>query len=132
MSCSSPWGEWSPCSGSCGGGIQQRRRQCDGSGKCSNEEGQQRTCNMFPCTGILNILEVAGVHRSALRPAGRPTAYKLLPSGTWRSGKEEIVFPRTFPGNSPLSDCQGKAVFKGWISAQSSALRFSSSWSVHQ
>ncbi|CAL1275078.1 unnamed protein product [Larinioides sclopetarius] len=94
---SSPWGEWSPCSGSCGGGIQQRRRQCDGSGKCSNEEGQQRTCNMFPCTGILNILEVAGIHRSALRPAGRPTAYKLLPSGSWRSEKEKIVFPRTFP-----------------------------------
>nr|XP_042905709.1 uncharacterized protein LOC122270831 [Parasteatoda tepidariorum] len=47
----SPWTDWSPCSGSCGGGIQQRRRQCEESIKCSNEEGQQRTCNMFPCQG---------------------------------------------------------------------------------
>lgn len=52
--------------------------------------------NLFS-TGILNILEVAGIHRSALRPAGRPTAYKLLPTGSWRSEKEEVVFPRTFP-----------------------------------
>ncbi|GBN34038.1 hypothetical protein AVEN_213375-1 [Araneus ventricosus] len=55
------------------------------------------TAQLFFPTGILNILEVAGIHRSALRPAGRPTAYKLLPSGSWRSEKEEIVFPRTFP-----------------------------------
>ncbi|KAG8179775.1 hypothetical protein JTE90_002817 [Oedothorax gibbosus] len=94
---SSPWGEWSPCSGSCGGGIQQRIRQCDGGGKCTNEDGQQRTCNMFSCSGILNILEVAGVHRSSLRPSSRPTAFKLLPSGSWRSRREELTFPRTFP-----------------------------------
>ncbi|XP_054706336.1 uncharacterized protein LOC129216182 [Uloborus diversus] len=94
---SSPWSEWSPCSGSCGGGIQQRRRQCDGGTKCSNNEGQQRTCNMFPCTSVLNILEAADFHRSPLRPPGRPTAYRLLASGSWRSREEELLFPRTFP-----------------------------------
>ncbi|XP_035214180.1 uncharacterized protein LOC118187972 isoform X2 [Stegodyphus dumicola] len=94
---SSPWGEWTPCSGSCGGGIQQRKRHCEGSKKCSNEDGQQRTCNMFRCAGNLNVLEAAGVHRSNLRPASRPTAYTLLPSGSWSSKEEEIIFPRTFP-----------------------------------
>lgn len=43
-----PWGEWGPCSESCGGGTQSRARACSPGG-CQSEEVQARDCNTWDC-----------------------------------------------------------------------------------
>ena len=42
------WTTWIPCSTTCGGGRQIRRRFCIGS-PCGPPEEEQRICNSFPC-----------------------------------------------------------------------------------
>uniref|UniRef100_A0A667Z3Z1 Adhesion G protein-coupled receptor B1 n=1 Tax=Myripristis murdjan TaxID=586833 RepID=A0A667Z3Z1_9TELE len=48
-----PWSSWASCSKSCGGGIQQRHRVCDGpfhgGEPCPGEKGEQRRCNERRC-----------------------------------------------------------------------------------
>ncbi|XP_072186520.1 SCO-spondin [Excalfactoria chinensis] len=47
-----PWGEWSPwgpCSVSCGGGEQLRRRDCPPHGGCPGLALQSKTCNIHVC-----------------------------------------------------------------------------------
>ncbi|XP_035167157.1 SCO-spondin-like, partial [Oxyura jamaicensis] len=47
-----PWGEWSPwgpCSVSCGGGEQLRRRDCPPPGGCPGLALQSKTCNTHVC-----------------------------------------------------------------------------------
>ncbi|ETN86753.1 thrombospondin type 1 domain protein [Necator americanus] len=49
MRCSSnTWGDWLPCSVSCGIGFQIRERLCDGN-LCTIVSKQARTCNEQPC-----------------------------------------------------------------------------------
>ena len=52
----STWAEWSPwgaCSNSCGGGIQQRNRECflKNKKKCNGKFGEERMCNLHNCGG---------------------------------------------------------------------------------
>ncbi|XP_075387368.1 papilin [Tenrec ecaudatus] len=49
-----PWGEWSPCSRTCGGGISFRERPCfshrqDGGASCVGPVRTHRTCNTESC-----------------------------------------------------------------------------------
>lgn len=48
-----PWGEWSSCSRSCGGGITTRTRNCSKEGLCAElgESEQREHCNVFKCNG---------------------------------------------------------------------------------
>ena len=57
-----PWGDWTSCSSSCGGGKQERRRTCNSkpghmhhhtstSKPCPSYNIEQRTCNSFDCKG---------------------------------------------------------------------------------
>lgn len=43
------WGSWSTCSVSCGGGVSSRSRSCVGSGGCSGDSSQSRSCNSLSC-----------------------------------------------------------------------------------
>jgi len=49
-----PWGDWSGCSSSCGGGVRERRRQCNnpsascGGPECVGDETETASC---PCGG---------------------------------------------------------------------------------
>ena len=43
-----PWSHWSNCSVECGGGIQQRNRDCMGD-DCNGPYTQTRACNTNPC-----------------------------------------------------------------------------------
>ena len=57
-----PWGDWTSCSSSCGGGKQERRRTCNSkpghmhhhtstSKPCPSYNIEQRSCNSFDCKG---------------------------------------------------------------------------------
>ena len=58
----SAWSSWSPCSATCGGGVQSRERVCDnpkpaGTGSdCPGQARQDRMCNVDACQGIFNSL----------------------------------------------------------------------------
>lgn len=43
-----PWSAWSNCSVECGGGIQQRNRDCM-TNNCTGPYTQTRACNTEPC-----------------------------------------------------------------------------------
>lgn len=49
----STWSAWSPCSVSCGGGVQRRERVCNnrghGNSGCSGLSVQEQQCNQEPC-----------------------------------------------------------------------------------
>jgi len=51
------WSEWSPCSTMCEGGEQRRERRCV-TGHCSSHTSELRSCNLFTCKGLLNLLSV--------------------------------------------------------------------------
>ncbi|CAJ0947097.1 unnamed protein product, partial [Mesorhabditis belari] len=42
------WSEWSQCSCTCGDGMKQRRRECNGN-NCQGQDFEQQPCNMGPC-----------------------------------------------------------------------------------
>lgn len=49
------WTTWGSCSKTCGGGVQQRQRVCEGpffgGEPCPGEKGEQRRCNEKRCPG---------------------------------------------------------------------------------
>ena len=48
----SEWSEWSECSRDCGGGRQQRTRNCDGrASDCDGPALMERVCNLEACKG---------------------------------------------------------------------------------
>ena len=63
----SDYSEWTPCSASCGGGSQERTRECDnpqpenGGQACTGTAKETRPCNILPCPGEIlkniNIIE---------------------------------------------------------------------------
>ena len=49
----SDWTEWGECSRLCGGGRQQRRRNCEGRpSDCDGPSLTERPCNTQPCRGL--------------------------------------------------------------------------------
>ena len=52
-----PFGSWSSCSQTCGGGIRTRQRACDnpppsnGGENCKGKKIEQRKCNRQACPG---------------------------------------------------------------------------------
>ena len=51
------WSEWSPCSSSCNGGQQQKRRACSKvDTSCDGINTENRECNTFPCTSKVNFM----------------------------------------------------------------------------
>uniref|UniRef100_A0A183C8P4 Peptidase M12B domain-containing protein n=1 Tax=Globodera pallida TaxID=36090 RepID=A0A183C8P4_GLOPA len=48
------WGEWQPCSVSCGIGFQFRERLC-GDRQCAGSGKQARTCNVQDCSRVLDM-----------------------------------------------------------------------------
>ena len=45
----STWGDWEPCSVSCGVGSQGRRRRCSSEGSCDGEGSEKRECKERTC-----------------------------------------------------------------------------------
>ena len=54
-----PWGAWSACSQTCGGGMTSRRRACPLQ-NCGDEGLQSIECNLGSCAGIIIIKSVLG------------------------------------------------------------------------
>ena len=58
-----PWGLWSECTATCGGGEQQRSRVCRqpsfGGDECLGDGNQIRKCSIQPCEGMLSIFSVS-------------------------------------------------------------------------
>ncbi|GLV41136.1 uncharacterized protein CBL_04660 [Carabus blaptoides fortunei] len=81
----SDWSEWSACSVTCSGGIQQRTRQCLVPA-CPGYNVEQRHCNLFGCYDTVNPLALDDrryFHPSKARwerVPGRPAAWNLLPN----------------------------------------------------
>ena len=44
------WSEWEECSEQCGGGKQERTRECDTDGQCVGDEAEDRDCNSQLCS----------------------------------------------------------------------------------
>ncbi|CAH1104287.1 unnamed protein product [Psylliodes chrysocephalus] len=92
------WSDWSSCSVSCSGGIQQRVRHCKGL-KCHGFNVEQRHCNLFSCEDIINPLAIEG-HKSFHpgvdkweRVPDRPSAWRLRPNSyIWLPSKELFHF----------------------------------------
>ena len=57
----SNWTAWSDCSVSCGGGLANRSRDCDGpfyGGKnCQGPWEEQKVCNDQPCPGLCTVFQ---------------------------------------------------------------------------
>jgi len=70
-----PWGDWSGCSSSCGGGVRERRRQCNnpsascGGPECVGDETETASCNEHPC-GPQAIFIGSGFSNFDLRDKG--------------------------------------------------------------
>ena len=53
----SNWSEWSPCTPTCGGGTQNRTRDCtnpppaNGGANCTGAVAEARNCNATDCPG---------------------------------------------------------------------------------
>ena len=43
------WSEWSECTVSCGGGVQNSQRVCDGT--CDGPTTRSQACNQYECPG---------------------------------------------------------------------------------
>ena len=54
----SPWGAWSSCTRTCGGGQQTRSRICRGGAGCEGLSSQSQRCNTDECIvqGITYVL----------------------------------------------------------------------------
>ncbi|KAL5010137.1 hypothetical protein ScPMuIL_012442 [Solemya velum] len=56
------WSSWSECSSKCEGGYQTRERKCNSNnGTCDGNPVKRRQCNLFPCKGIRDLLDIFGV-----------------------------------------------------------------------
>ena len=66
-----PWTTWTPCTATCGGGMQQRERICRsarlGGKNCTGDSLQSRTCNTHECPGIHGARRVVPVPFSTER-----------------------------------------------------------------
>ncbi|XP_076267429.1 uncharacterized protein LOC143200700 isoform X2 [Rhynchophorus ferrugineus] len=76
----SQWSDWSACSVSCSGGIQQRTRRCQQT-KCPGFNVQQRHCNLFSCNNTVAPFQEGqffhpGKEGWQIAP-DRPTAWRL-------------------------------------------------------
>ncbi|XP_030748824.1 uncharacterized protein LOC115876916 [Sitophilus oryzae] len=102
----STWSDWSPCSVSCSGGIQQRTRHCRRN-KCPGFNVQQRHCNLFSCNNTVSLFQEGqffhpGKEGWQIAP-DRPTAWRLsgssyfwIPISVLFFGEKTGYFPREF------------------------------------
>ncbi|GBP00997.1 Semaphorin-5B [Eumeta japonica] len=97
------WGEWGPCSRTCAGGVQTRRRYCSRA-SCEGYGEQFRTCNTFDCLGAVNTLAPSArrnfhpAQAHWARVADRPHAFTLRPNSyIWIASSELFAPGRTFP-----------------------------------
>ncbi|KAI5748438.1 hypothetical protein M8J77_025518 [Diaphorina citri] len=96
----SDWSDWTICSSKCGGGTQERWRYCERGGGCQSWNKERRTCNDFPCEGVVDPLEIKSnavlqhMGRQWERVPGRETAWRLRKgSYLWLPGNE-VAFPK--------------------------------------
>jgi len=79
------WSDWTSCTSVCSGGLQRRERKCR-TGVCHGHSKEQRSCNKFPCTGLINLLSIENPHffkpsRSAFRSIpGHGSGWRLKSS----------------------------------------------------
>jgi hypothetical protein len=63
------WGDYGPCSVTCGDGSQTRERKCDnpapqhGGAQCQGDSKETKACKEKPCPGQLPI--IASIHASS-------------------------------------------------------------------
>ncbi|KAK3759163.1 hypothetical protein RRG08_036954 [Elysia crispata] len=58
----SNWGNWAPCSKTCGGGVQYRYRTCTGGEKtCQGSSRERRPCSENPCSTACSGDQVADI-----------------------------------------------------------------------
>ncbi|XP_038214052.1 uncharacterized protein LOC119833903 [Zerene cesonia] len=97
------WGEWGPCSKTCGGGRQTRRRYCS-KPTCEGYGEQWTSCNSFDCEGTINPLAPSA--RRNFHPAqarwgrvsDRPHAFTLRPNSyIWIASSELFAAGKAFP-----------------------------------
>lgn len=110
------WTTWSSCSKTCGGGVQQRQRVCEGpffGGEvCPGESGEQRRCSERRCPG-----KAARAQKQQHgRVHGKKEENLTPPSASVRRFKEpheiceeqntgEVVWRRTPAGDEAATAC---------------------------
>lgn len=97
------WSRWSPCSGSCGSGSQQRTRPCGYT--CTATES--RACDLPPCPGEMSRSSCrwSSLH-AGLGPLGM-WACKPCIGWAWERGGRKLTHTVVLPCARPVPDATG-------------------------
>ncbi|KAK3105543.1 hypothetical protein FSP39_000113 [Pinctada imbricata] len=96
------WTTWGPCSHTCAGGVQTRRRVCGKKNEtCSGDDIERRQCNIFSCNRVKNLLEIFGAQKlptGVSRDLNRPTAFNITSAASLYTPLTNI-YPGVFPND---------------------------------